>query len=412
MPKEKWDSGLEWMMGRLQLHECMFRQGDAEQLKVVLSPRMPHRQDCHTSHCPAVRRDRSELWKKLRQNQRKASSETGSSEAPVQAAERILQLKEFCSSEKKSARASAELKIIYERVVEIHAPLALHLAQHKGLLQFGLEFEHRTPPIEFRALLPELETMIEDRLNDLLRTVEDLQEIEQMLPHDADPATRNHILQVRDGICQWSSTLHTEAQEAFSEQQCQMRNLAAASPRFSPMLRPLGSLGKKLAAVIPSPPGSRFASPQSVCTEPYANSEQVDVTWSNLPSGIATPEEIESAEPGKSFSEEHVPGVGWSIDSHLADLAGARARPSLQKSGSFLNAIEAMAVLPEPASNQDSQKEGTAFSSLFAFSGGESVFSFSGLTSSTEDRPRQSLSSIFSLSKELDRDEDALPKES
>jgi hypothetical protein len=316
----------------------------------------------------------------------------------VQAAERILQLKEFCSSEKKSARASAELKIIYERVVEIHAPLALHLAQHNGLLQFGLEFEHRTPPIEFRALLPELETMIEDRLNDLLRTVEDLQEIEQMLPRDADPATRNHILEVRDRICQWSTTLHTEAQAAFSEQQCQMRNLAAASPRFSPMLRPLGSLGKKLAAVIPSPPGSRFASPQSVCTEPYASSEQVDVTWSNLPSGIATPEEIESAEPGKSFSEEHV--------------SGAKDRHSLQKSGSFLNAIEAMAVLPEPASNQDSQKEGTAFSSLFAFSGGESVFSFSGLTSSTEDRPRQSLSSIFSLSKELDRDEDALPKES
>jgi hypothetical protein len=185
------------------------------------------------------------------------------------------------------------LASICKQAVDSHASLAFCLAQHNGIGQFGAENKTRPPPIEFRLVLPPLEAKIAASLEELSSLLSRLKQMD--LPVDS------HICEVRDSADQWLTNIHAEAYTAFEEQQSHMRQLASESSAFSPMLCPIGSLGKRLAAVISSPPGSR-ASPQSVCTEPTEGPSP----WLASPSRVSTsPTEGAlsiNASPPSSFS--------------------------------------------------------------------------------------------------------------
>jgi len=161
-------------------------------------------------------------------------------------------LRDECSP--RGLAEEAEINSVYVRAIDIHASLASRLAQHNGIRQFGVENADRTPPIEFRLKLPELEAEINAKLEELLQCQRDL-------PCPREP--QGHILQVRDNIQQWLTRIHDLNLDSFEEQRRHMQELAASSPKFSPTLCPMGSLGKQLAVVISSPVGSRNASPQT-----------------------------------------------------------------------------------------------------------------------------------------------------
>jgi hypothetical protein len=117
----------------------------------------------------------------------------------------------------------------------------------------------RTPPIEFRLKLPELEAEINAKLKELLQCQHDLSCLKQ---------PQGRILKVRDEMQKWLTCIYTLNLESFEEQRRHMQELAATSPKFSPTLCPMGSLGKQLAVVISSPVGSRNASPKTPVVRP------------------------------------------------------------------------------------------------------------------------------------------------
>merc|ERR1719359_102470 len=53
-------------------------------------------------------------------------------------------------------------------------------------------------------------------------------------------------------MVEWLSALCAKEQEAFTDQAGHIRQIAHSSPRFSPVIRPLGALGKKLSAAMGS----------------------------------------------------------------------------------------------------------------------------------------------------------------
>jgi len=254
-----------------------------------------------------------------------------------------------------SKRTLEELALIYCNAVEAHTSLVCGLAQHNGMIQFGLENADRMPPIEFRYLLQEgkLEASIEEGLETLLQLSRDLQRV-RMHGH-------SRTMEIRDNMAAWLDSLHEDCHGAFAKQQSHMRELAAASPRFSPMLHPMGSLGKRLAAVIPSPPGSRYASPQSVCTEPTSG------PWCDSGS--------RSSRQG-SFCEQ---------DEHEA--LHDHLKHCKKTSASFLNLIEEAACVNEE--RVEPQKENSAFGALFSY------FNDSDSNSSQDGKP---FTSLFSSS--------------
>jgi len=138
--------------------------------------------------------------------------------------------------------ASAELHRIYVEGAQVSASLASKLAQHNGLRQFGVDFVNRAPPLELRMLLPEVEASIDQLLEELLG----LQAL--VLPESS------RLQELRSaGTLRLRST-HEEALAAFEGQRQHLRELAVASPLYSPMISPL--LSKRLAVALWSPSNS------------------------------------------------------------------------------------------------------------------------------------------------------------
>jgi len=193
----------------------------------------------------------------------------------------------------KASSLDSELVSIYEQAVGTHTMLTQFLAQHNGFLQFGIDNTHRTPPIEFRAVLPKLERNIEDGLVKLMALRWELEfkfdnnqnseEFSGGLPEwhcaelvelegagcrrkqkEAKPKEVPLVtLQICDSTCQWLNSIHANARLAFKKQQSEMCRLAATSPQFSLVLCPLGEFGARLAQVTAPP----RASHRSACTE-------------------------------------------------------------------------------------------------------------------------------------------------
>mmetsp|Transcript_72456 Transcript_72456/g.212327 ORF Transcript_72456/g.212327 Transcript_72456/m.212327 type:complete len:305 (+) Transcript_72456:77-991(+) len=139
-----------------------------------------------------------------------------------------------------------EMARIYEEASQVHTSLASKLAQHNGLKQFGADFAHRAPPLEFRIVLPALEVSIEELLETLRTLSGRLQALDLAAADGGATAS-----QVRNAFADHLQATHEQAQAAFVEQHRHLRELAAASPLFSPTIGPV--LGKKLAAAIGSP---------------------------------------------------------------------------------------------------------------------------------------------------------------
>lgn len=142
--------------------------------------------------------------------------------------------------------ATSELARIYEEASQVHTSLASKLAQHNGLKQFGADFAHRAPPLEFRMLLPALEVSIDELLEALRSLSSRLQALD---PVAVDGGST--VSQVRGAIADYVTKTCEQAEAAFGEQRKHLRELAAASPLFSPTICPV--LGKKLAAALGSP---------------------------------------------------------------------------------------------------------------------------------------------------------------
>jgi len=98
-------------------------------------------------------------------------------------------------------------------------------------------------------------------LADLLQCAFKLAELE--LP----PESR--ICKVRDSANELLCSKYSDTIKAFNEQSVHIRTLAKSSRRYSPIISPIPrEFGEKFAAVTSSPASSRYASPQSVYTEP------------------------------------------------------------------------------------------------------------------------------------------------
>lgn len=146
--------------------------------------------------------------------------------------------------------ACQELSRICEEASQMHTSLAVKLAQHNGLRQFGADFANRVPPLELRMMLPDLEKQIEQQLHALKALAGRLEQVQ---------LSTCRIRQLHDNLAEYLSKTHAASQATFNEQCQHLRELSVASPLFSPILSPV--LGKRLAAVMcPISPCSTTAS--------------------------------------------------------------------------------------------------------------------------------------------------------
>jgi hypothetical protein len=141
---------------------------------------------------------------------------------------------------------SDDLKNTYEQFLQVHSSLALKLGQHDGIKQFGLEFPSRAPPFEYQMMLPELEASIESGLEKLHTLMNDLRRMP--LPS----STRSH--EVQANILAWMSDLCAKEDDAYKQQVQEMRKVAKSSPKFSPVIHPMGLFAKRLTAAMGSSP--------------------------------------------------------------------------------------------------------------------------------------------------------------
>jgi hypothetical protein len=156
---------------------------------------------------------------------------------------------------------TAELATIYEEASDLIAPLHSRLAQHKGLLQFGVEFANRAPPWEQRMLVPSLEARIEDAILKIGVLAHRVQMLEFAASHGSRELRRN----VRDYV----GRVHREAKSAFEGQRGEFQQLAVASPLLSPMMTP--ELCCRFAEALKSPRDSTSTSPPLLSTAPSSS---------------------------------------------------------------------------------------------------------------------------------------------
>lgn len=150
---------------------------------------------------------------------------------------------------------SAKLRKTYEEATHVRASLASKLAQHRGLMQFSADFVHRAPPLELRMLLTPLEASIREQLKRLGALSEELSSFDL-------PGTEQST-QLKANLRSFFETSSVEAEEAFGAQQSRIRQQAALSPHYSPVICPI--TGAKLAkGFARSPPRSPPLAARSV----------------------------------------------------------------------------------------------------------------------------------------------------
>jgi hypothetical protein len=233
---------------------------------------------------------------------------------------------------------SEPLHSVYQRVSRTHTSLLSKLAQHNGLLQFGMDF-HRAPPLEFLTMLPELESSI-DGLHQFLADVStELARIE--LPPCFE--------ELRGSLVQHVEVITAKTTETFQAQRRDLELLAQKSPLYSPVC-PL--LLKRLSATTGS--GSRGSSPLVSTT---TSSQTVSPSYSG-----ASPRGLPDQRPDGPFEVSSlydvIPGV--CCPSNHAELASEQGRCA------SLN-------VHDPAVSLHMQHEEQPFSALFTVTVKESA---------------------------------------
>lgn len=183
------------------------------------------------------KRDRTAQFRRMRYASRKPSAGRTSSSA-------------FGGSV--AGTVASQLQEIFEKASTAHTSLASKLAQHNGLRQFSVDFAERVPPLEWRMMLPELETSIQEQLRALQSYVADLQLLE------VAPASPN--CRLCRALEDYITSIVEQRRTTFEEQRAHLRTLSANSPLHSPVLCP--ALNQRLVARRSSSP-STTAPPRS-----------------------------------------------------------------------------------------------------------------------------------------------------
>jgi len=182
---------------------------------------------------PGLRRDRTATFARMRAVRAEGT--------PVRAPKAVHSVR----MERPVEPMFEELQSIYCEVSQVQNSLASQLAQHRGLLQFSTDFEHRAPPLELRILLPQLEAAIEQLLETLQVAIAKLGKL------DLDAGAGAAL--VRDALQGCLVQARCDCSTTFDEQRLKLRERHAASPLLSPLTCPHAVLGKRLAAALGSP---------------------------------------------------------------------------------------------------------------------------------------------------------------